>query len=63
MKFCDSGAWVTEWLLTFRELNDTEAAALEDFFRTVEADLNASADGELRFHSGPPALVTSAEDR
>lgn len=34
-----------------------------DFFRAVEAELNSAMDRELRFHSGPPARVTPAEDR
>lgn len=40
-----------------------EIAGRVEFFRGVEADLNSAEDSELRFHSGPPAPVTPAEDR
>ncbi|HEX6928883.1 MAG TPA: tRNA-(ms[2]io[6]A)-hydroxylase [Gammaproteobacteria bacterium] len=36
------------------EAADRDISDRVDFFRKVEAELNSSPDGELRFHSGPP---------
>ena len=39
MKWADAGAAVTEWHLSFEELNDQEFAALEALFQAVEGSL------------------------
>ena len=40
IKLADPAAEITEWLLTYTDLSDEEAAALQAFFREAEGTLN-----------------------